>query len=746
MTSDAGRQGFQLDDHDHEQAVERGLAEFAKAAPEEALPLAIELLEAQLVADGHRNRAGEHDDYSTMWRPRIASGGRQRYGRDRANALVDVVRDAAVDAARLGADRLRAVVRLLEARSWPVFRRIALHVILETADLGLIREKVLDVDLLYAEHEPPEHDQLVRRCFLDLTEEERRAYLELVRLRPAPSVYASGEPVNPERAETWVAGWRARRLRVAEQALARDVEDHQDEPDTEFEGGWVREPAAIGADALLEMPIAEVVEHLRTWKAPGTFMGPTVGSQGDALRDAARRDPTTYARNSAGFRGLDPTYVRSLLWGLRQAVEEDKVAIAWGPVLDLATWVCEQPLVTRDESHERDPGWTWTRREIAELLDAGLHERPGEIAFEFREVIWRLLADVVRDEAQGLVDSDERRDALMAALNSTRGAALTAIIAYVSWVRRHADPSGAAMQLAPEARDLLERHLDPAHDRSIATRGALGVRIGQLAALDREWLRAQRERLFPDADPQLAELAWQAYVCWNRPTTLVLELLPEAFHAAIERIPTSADEGRVDADAYLVEHVLLFYVWGRIEMDSADGLLPALFAHATPRLRAHAIEFAGRVMRESKLDGEQCVRLQALWAWRLEQSAHGDEAERRTEVEQFGWWFTSPLCDQEWLLAELARSIEIAGWIEPDSLVLDKLAEIAADHPVEALRCAELLVARPKERWFISATMPELQRILTAALASDTTHASARRLVNRLFADGYTGMKSLLDA
>lgn len=746
MMGDAHRARFQLDDHDHEQAVERGLAEFAKAAPEEALPLAIELLEAQLVSDGHRDRSGGREDYSTMWRPRIAAGGRQRYGRDRANALVDVVRDTAADVARAGADQLRAVGRLLEARSWPVFRRIALHVILETADLGLIREKVLDMDLLYVEHEMPEYDEMIRRRFLDLTEEDRRAYLDLVRLRPAPSVHASGEPVEPERAEAWTAGWRARRLRVVEQALARDIEDQQDETDTELEDGRVREPAAISADTLVEMPIAEVVEHLRTWKAPGTFMGPTVRAQGDALGDAARRDPTTYAGNTPAFRGLDPTYVRSLLRGLRQAVEEDKVAIAWGPVLDLASWVCDQAPFSRDESQERDPGWTWTRREIAELLNAGLVEQAGEIPFESREVVWRLLADVVRDEAQGLVDADERRDSLMAALNSTRGAALTAIIAYIAWVRRHADPSQPAMSLAPEAGDLLERHLDPAHDRSIATRGALGVRIGQLAALDRDWLRAQRGRLFPDAHPQLAELTWQAYVCWNRPTMLVLELLPEAFHEAIERTPTSADEGHVDADAHLVEHVLLFYLWGRIEIHSADGLLLALFAHATPRLRAHAIEFAGRVMRESNLDVEQCARLQALWTWRLEDSAHGDEAGRRAEVVQFGWWFTSPLCDQAWLLAELVRSIEIAGWIEPDSLVLDKLADIAVGHPIEALRCVELLVARPKERWFISATTAELQRILGAALVSDTTHARARALVNRLVADGYIGMKNLLGA
>ena len=92
----------------------------------------------------------------------------------------------------------------------------------------------------------------------------------------------------------------------------------------------------------------EIIEQLASWRPGTTFLGPTIESQGSALREAAKRDPTRFGGHAAEFRGLDPTYVRSLLSGLREAYDKDRAAIAWAPVIDLAEWAISQPNIENE--------------------------------------------------------------------------------------------------------------------------------------------------------------------------------------------------------------------------------------------------------------------------------------------------------------------------------------------------------------------------------------------------------------
>jgi len=167
------------------------------------------------------------------------------------------------------------------------------------------------------------------------------------------------------------------------------------------------------------------------------------------------------------------------------------------------------------------------------------------------------------------------------------------------------------------------------------------------------------------------------------------------------------------------------------------------------RSTLHVLEFLGRIIEATpgeQLKPDHCARVQALWERRRGAAAELELADRRPELEAFGWIFVTGRCDPEWMLRELIATLELTGSIEPDSKVMDKLTALAPASPVEAVRAVDLLTESPKERWFVQASLEEIQVILRNGLADKRSREAARRLVNRLYADGQgAGLVQLLD-
>jgi hypothetical protein len=222
----------------------------------------------------------------------------------------------------------------------------------------------------------------------------------------------------------------------------------------------------------------------------------------------------------------------------------------------------------------------------------------------------------------------------------------------------------------------------------------------------------------------------------------LLNLFRDEYSRAIRRTTTEVADAHSDPDEYLAQHLMSFVLRGDLTLE--DPLVRDFFVIAPGRVRARAIAFLGQVLRDDpSVTPAHCVRVQRLWASRID-AANTDLERLRDELEQFGWWFSASGCDQEWLLAQLVVAVRLVGSVEPDSLVLKKLAELAPSHPVEAVRVVELLVLRPKERWFVQANFGEIEAVLRSGLDHAESRERAAALVNRLVADGYASLAELL--
>lgn len=749
-----------LRDHEYEVVVEHGLIELAKADPVTGLALSIDLLSQALELSERGDRVSSRRDSSTWWR-RSLEDGRDRYRHEAASVLTDAVLDAA--RARLSADAaaIADVASELEAEEWSLFRRIAFHVLSEYPDLALIRGHVLDPALVEYGGSWPEFRKLLSDHFGSLDPESQRRYVQIVEADP-------GDGSDPD----YTGGvehreWMLRRLRPVTKWLTSEERQRypelidqaqrewsSDEAEVDRVGGWIGNKPELSTDELRALSDNDLIARLKSWVPPGTLGGPTIEGQGDALRAAVVAEPMRFAAAAMSFRGLDYTYVRAIFGGLDDVMRAGTAApFEWGPVLDLASWVLAQPPVPVRSSWSQDPDWSWTRKAIADLVHEGLGERAMEISFAEADQVWSLISALAEEAdaraPRGTDTEDEaadEEDALSAALNSTRGEALQAAISFAAWRWRHLGKPANAITDAPAASEFLARHVDHRQDPSLAARGVFGSRLPNLIALDETWVREHLDLLFPASADLVRRLTWQSYVMWNRPYTGVRAVISDEYRAAIDRLGPAGRRTRLDVGEKLAEHLMSFYLRGDIDLASSDGLLAAFYAQAPAAVRGQATEFIGQVLHRgaTEVTPEHCERLRSLWGWRYAQASQLPHADRRTELENFGWWVASDACDQEWLLAELIKTLELIGSIESDSLVMEKLVTLAPTRADNVLHAVELMIETPKERWQVHVWIDDIVAIIRDALGSPAEQR-ARNLGARLIADNFDdGLIALL--
>jgi excisionase family DNA binding protein len=132
-------------------------------------------------------------------------------------------------------------------------------------------------------------------------------------------------------------------------------------------------------------------------------------------------------------------------------------------------------------------------------------------------------------------------------------------------------------------------------------------------------------------------------------------------------------------------------------------------------------------------------RTRQLWEARLEvaQSANAVQGLRK-EMNTFGWLFAAPQFDAAWAIEQLLRVLELAGQVEPDFLVLERLRALSADFPNLTVQALTLITYRDDRPWMVAGHRDEIADILQNALTSGMPDAEriARDLINGLAARG----------
>ena len=747
-----------ISDWEYEQAIKQVLPDLVDSAGIKGLELFSWLLTVAVKFSRHQDEPPDSDANSCIWRPTIEDHpGNSDHGV--RCVLVSAVRDAAVRLARVSDEDLQAVVEMLETGT-VLHRRIALHVLAVVAGgAGLAAERIANRDIFDEIRLKHEYCQLLRSRLGEAPSEAQSTFLDWVRAGPDIDDFRrrheahTGSVPNPEDEAAYVERWKRDWLSIVAEHLSGDeaeeygelVEKHgeAENPDLLFQiESWAGPETPTTAEAMSEMSVGAVIEYLASWEPDddtGWGFGPSMEGLGRTLEAVVSDRAAEFAAVANRIRSLDPTYVRSFLSGLEAAVKAG-ASVPWDQPIRLIASVLEHPFEAEDDTldRERDPGWNWTRGQAASLIREGVADRDNRIPFELRHAVWSVLETLTRDPSPTPADEAtaagySSMDPYTLSINMNRSKAMHAVMAYALWCRRELDvrdiDTSSGFELIPEVRTVLEGHLDPDREPSLAVRAVYGKWLPWLILLDERWVADNIARILPPA-PELAMLrdaAWNTYVGWCPPFNQAYDALQQEYEAAVERVPS---EGTVDftgderADAKLGEHLVTFHGRGRLQ----PALLERWFERADDELAARVMGFLGRSLNktEGDIDPEVLQRIRQLWDSRLEAIASEPQA-HKSEADAFAYTFASAKLDDDWSLAGLEVTLRPGSPRWSGRPVIGRLAEIADTKPAEATRCTLRMLKGSTNSWDHLGWRDQVRDVLAA-----TNHSTdAETIENR---------------
>ena len=689
-------------------------------------------------------------------------------------ALVSAIRDCVREAVSEQPQVAASVIAQLEGKGHPVYRRLALDLLAQNPEqhLALVEKRLLETSR-WDTTERHEYATLVRCAFPRVSDVIRTAFMAWIETGPDLESLATrwsetyGARPTAEELERHRRVWQRDRLapikdvlppewraRYATLVAAEGEPDHPDFP--VYSRSWSGPTSPTSAAELGTMPIEQLVEHLRTWKPSSDWMSPSLSGLGRELTTAVAADPTRFAASAMSFVGLDPTYARSILGGIRDGLKAGKT-FDWTPVLGLATWIVAQPRSADDADRpdrDRDPHWGWARKTVADLLQTGFHSKTCAVPLELREAVWRVLDALVDDPDPRPEDEAKyggsNMDPGTMSINTTRGEAMHAAIDYGVWVsREQPNVSPRDLSRAPELRAALDRHLVVTVDPSTTARAVYGWRFPTLCYLDPAWVAMKIPDIFP-RDPENVErrdAAWETYLSFNSPGAYAWPLLEHEYRRAVESLKQgrkSPARKSLGGDS-LVQHLMVLY-WHGLQGLEEGSLVSRFFEVASEDLRHEALDWIGRNLQTNEeIPTEAIERAKALWEVRLRVGTENPTGHAK-ELAAFAWWVKAERLDLDWRLTQLLMVLRGIGPVDPAFVAVEALASAALTRPSQAVDCLTAMVNAERNGWEPTMWSQEAQSLLARALDSGDAQATraARELISMLEARGYPGYRDLL--
>jgi hypothetical protein len=542
-------------------------------------------------------------------------------------------------------------------------------------------------------------------------------------------------------------------------------------------------------ERLREMGLDKLLGYLDTWRPEGRRDTPSREGLSSRIQAMVAENPSKYANWAARFVGQHPTYVDGFLEGFRVAARND-ASFSWSELLTLMIWVADQPPIDdmRDESgasgehaavSPHAPDWRRVKRITADLAGLALRparDEPGALPWDERDRIWHVIATLAEDPnptpAYELRSGESNMDPTHVAINTVRPEAIDAAVRFAYWSAqlrtRESTHLRDVLAAEPQVATLLERHLNPAVDPSLAVRASIGRWLTPLSRTDSDWVEAHLRDLLPESGDDASDEArrrdalWDAFTQWSQPHPDALAVLSSSYRAALGRVGRARTVRNADeADDRLAEHIVALYWWGAITLDTPDNLVAQLFDRADARRRAHALHHVGFSLNrhDGPVDAAVVARLERLWTWRasvlLAIRARGRDAvgvaaiaSAGKELETFGTWFTSGAFDTKWALERLAEVLGAVGGVDFEHAAAERLSEVAQEYPKLAVACLlHVDYTGGAEPWKVRSWLECLPTVVGAVASSgdDEARRTAGDVINRVVAAGHSEYRYLLN-
>jgi hypothetical protein len=750
-------------------------------------------------------------DASYLWRRAIEDGA-QNWPEDDLKSILTVgLRYALERAVQDHPSAAKKIVERYLKDSLSIFRRVALHLIRVGGDpfKALANQAVRDAGLRDDPALHHEYYRLLEDRFAELPDTVQNEYLGWVDAGPEAEDTAdslertAGQSPSDDEIRVHKEFWQLERLAPIRRVLPagwrqryQSLVDEYGQPEhPEFRiwssTAWVGPTSPVGKQELSEMGPARTIHRLKEFQASGEPFEDSRWGLAQALQAAVEADPASYVAVADRFleEGLHPTYVYHLVTGLHESWKKG-ADLDWKGLLGLFEPVSRaltpEGLALADHQVGiDDTGWVGVRMAISRFLSGALARDDRELAPALLPTIREILLRLIRDPDPTRGDEESRyggaMDWVSIRINSGRGVAASALLEYaLRYARMHrpehdaaAEGHGDAQRMESSVKAAFSQMLDSEKEASAAVHSLFGQFLPQFLFLDREWVEAQLERVFP---PEMQkerywEAAWQGYMLYcPRIYRELYALLRPQYLRAVAALPRRDTSTLVrDTGDALVQHIALSYRMGHEGLDlrteparsatlraePKPSLLKLFLEVSSDELRAAFVRGLGSSLAaETGVPPEHWSRMRSYWEARTRVPYHiprGYEMEQ--EMSAFVSWVRGVPEDLHSLAPLLRPSIEHLATGHDAHDLLAYLSGQSVRYPLLATKMLRLLLDREAalargpdvNRIYLIGAEQHIWKILENAMAADrAARQSAISVINMLGERGDYTYRELL--
>ncbi len=717
-------------------------------------------------------------DYSLIWRPIIQKS--EIHDTYPHQLLTTALVDTAVQAIEKNPQCTSELIELLENREplRTIFVRIVLHLLTHASEENheLITERLSSPKIISNFELQTEYNDLLRRQFPDLSPEQQNEIVESILSSPQLESEMSYSPMSVDKDK-----WMLIRLHLILEHLPHEASLHyqalqpnypdpasllSEVPPFKIES-WTGPTSPLSSDEMGRLCPKDVIAFLKQWTPAWGWNTPSPEGLSRVLANAVTKNATDYVNEADAFRDLEPTYIKTLFYGLTETCQK----FPWKPALRLAKWVVDQPRdydyadqqIADSQAFDRDPDWGWTRKSIAHLLRRGFKPKSNrmQIPYDHQEDVWYICEKLLCDPEPTMEYEQQygggRFDYMNMAINTVRGTSMHVVMAFIEWISLNlskgddVNNEGGALNMFPRVRRVLESHLSINFDPSLSVRAVYGEWYVRLYQIDKKWASDIIPILFPlEKDKREYFIsAWYSYCSSSQVSIELFDLLIDRYKYAIELLKDIYRDSR-GSENKMSEHLAELFAMEE-EISLVQDTTDKFFEFADDPLRRNMVRLMATNLQICEKDVSELIvrRAKIFWDKRLTMLEETLEQENypsnhQLELEAYGSWFLLDFLPPDWALEQFLRTLKLAKNTADWSDVCTKLSNLSHDYPQETTECISCLTEQGNE-WFLART-DHCRIVLSRIMDSGNEEAkeSAKRVINHLVARGFSNYKSII--
>jgi len=742
----------------YKEITEKIIPELAKSTGVPVFRWLCEMLDMALRYSQAKDEEPENNnDYSFFWRPEIEKP-MQYEMYELRNILIDLILKTGTQLdATIGIDVL---VKISSEKPWMLFKRIALHLLsLCPGSAPELTDKYLSDKALFASGECwDEYGPLLEKGFGFLPQDKQAMILKWV--EDGPDFDKRYRKPGKDEAEQVRRHWQRDCLARFGQALPAAWQPYYTKLVQEYgvaekkrntgvvvEGGWESSPKTL--DELAALPIEKLVEFLNAWKPSAEVRDVSAEGLAQMLSSLVQARPELYSVEARQFTRLTSPYTSNylfwILFGFKEVIRNTNTKLEWASMLELGQWMRQSREIKEENADDRGQA----RGEIADCLVEGM--RKNLIPLKLRKSVWTVLEPLTEDsDPTSEYENTHDMEPYSRSINSTRGKAMHAVMNYMWWIYRNKIQSQTddfeedkREEMMPEIEKILDKHLDHTQDSSLAIHSVYGRWFPWLAKVKPEWSAKARTRIFPEDEREREywAVAWKAYILLCQPYDNVFEILKTEYARAVNEIEDVAEE----KDKRLAWHLMLFYIRGKLELES--DIFINFWKRAPDELRGTAMQMIGFDILGSteNLSAMEMQRIKKMWEKRCKMLFLSTSPEIfLNEMSAFGHWFGSGKCDSQWAIDQLLFVLEKTKHIEAIPPIMEQLKTMVETYPTEVVKI--LVALAENEINFIAFHQDEIMAILESVFSKNhqASKKRAEEFCNYLLSKGFMEFRNIL--